>query len=139
MSQTMIRILAILLLVVVCTFTGGGYAHYRWMEAKTAKIALHASEQVRKDEHDNAVSTIRKLDSYSVTTAQNQVRALSARSDRERVQHSLAAIAAAAPASACGPDPRLAGIAQLLSEGAGLVEEGAGHVDELRAKRNALK
>ena len=123
----------------LAAFLSGGYAHMRWTDSKAAKAALMASEQARTTEHENAVSTIRKLDSYSVTTAQNATRALAARSDLERVRGSLASIASAAPASACGPDPRLAGITDLLAEGAGLVEEGARHTDLLRAQRDALK
>lgn len=120
-------------------FMAGFYTHHRLTEAKAAKAALLASEQARKVEHDNAISVIRKMDSYSVTTVENQRRALAARSDLERVRGSLAAIAAPAASAACPPDPRLAGLADLLAEGAGLVEESARHLDEIRAKRDALK
>lgn len=120
-------------------FVGGAYSHHRWTEAKAIKAALQASEQARKVEHDNAVSVIRKMDSYSVTAVENQRRALAARSDLERVRGSLAAIAAPAASAACRPDPRFSGILQLLDEGAGLVEESARHVEELRAQRDALK
>ena len=120
-------------------FAAGFYTHLRLTEAKAAKAALQASEQARKVEHDNALSVIRKMDSYSVTTVENRLRALAARSYLERVRGSLAAIAAPAASAACPTDPRLAGLADLLAEGAGLVEEGARHVDDLRAKRDALK
>lgn len=120
-------------------FSAGAYSHMRWTEAEAAEASLQASEQARKDERDNSVSTIRRMDAYSVTAAQNQVRALAARSDADSVRHSLAAIASAAPASAYSADPRLAGIADLLSEGVGLAEEGARHVEELRAQRDALR
>lgn len=120
-------------------FSAGAFTHMRWAEAKAAKAALQASEQARKVDHDNAVSLIRKMDSYSVTTVESQRRALVARSDLDRVRHSTAAIAAAPAASANCADPRLARIAELLGEGASLAEEGARHVDELRAKRDALK
>jgi hypothetical protein len=125
--------------VAVGLFAAGAYSHHRWTEAKAAKAALQASEQARKVERDNAVSLIRKMDSYSVTAVENQRRALVARSDLERVRNSAAVLAASAPAAACGPDPRLAGVLELLAEGAGLVEEGSRHVDDLRAKRDALK
>ncbi len=123
----------------VVAFSAGAYSHFRWTEARAVKAALKASEQAREIEHANAVSAIRRMDSYSVTAARNQARALPARSDLERVQHSIAAIAAAPAASACGPDPRLARVLDLLGEGAGLVEESARHIEELRAKRDALK
>lgn len=125
--------------VAVGLFAAGAYSHHRWTEAKAAKAALQAEQQARKAERDNAVSLIRKMDSYSVTAVENQRRALAARTDLERVRNSLAVIAAPAASAACEPDPRLAGIADLLAEGAGLVEEGARHVDDLRAKRDALK
>lgn len=124
---------------ILASFIAGGYAHMRWTEAKAVKLAMAASEQTRKVEHENAVSTIRRMDSYSVTVAENQRRAMPARTDLASVQHSLAAIASSAPASACGPDPRLSRVIELLGEGAGLVEEGARHADQLRAQRDALK
>lgn len=120
-------------------FSAGAYSHMRWAGAKAAEAALLASEQARKVEHENSVSTIRRMDSYSVTVAENQRRAMPARTDLASVQHSLAAIASSAPASACGPDPRLSRVIELLGEGAGLVEEGARHADQLRAQRDALK
>lgn len=131
------RLLAYLA-ILAAVFAAGAYSHHRWTEARAIKAQLAASEQARKVEHDNAVSVIRRMDSYSVTAASNAARALPARTDLVSVQHSLAAIASADPASACGPDPRLARIADLLAEGAGLAEEGARHVEELRAKRDAL-
>jgi hypothetical protein len=122
-------------------FTAGMVSHARIAKAKADAANLKASEKARKDEHVNAVSTIRRMDDYSVTSARNAARALPARSDLASVQHSLSFIAAApaSAASGCVPDPRLSGIAELLGEGASLVEEGARHVDELRAKRDALK
>lgn len=119
-------------------FGAGAYTHMRWADAKAAKAALMASEQARKDEHENAVSTLRKLDTFHATEAENSRRALAARSDLDGLRNSLAAIASAAPASACGADSRLPGIAQLLAEGAELAAEGADHVDRLRDQRDAL-
>lgn len=120
-------------------FGSGAYTHKRWADGEAAKAAILASEQARKDERDNAVSAIRRMDSYSVTVAENQRRALPARSDLVSVQHSLASIAAEAPASACGADDRLARVADLFGESASFLEEGARHLEELRATRDALR
>lgn len=129
------------LVALTTAFTAGLVTHARIVKAKTDAANLEASEKARKDEHVNAVATIRRMDDYSVTSARNAARALPARSDLARVQHSLAVIAAApaSAASGCVPDPRLPGLLELLGEGASLVEEGPRHLEELRAKRDALK
>lgn len=132
------RILAVLALL-AAAFGSGWVGHVKYRAGVDAQAALAASEQARKADHDSAVSKIRALDSYSVSAAGNAARALPARDDLRGMQHSLATIAAAGVASSCGVDPRLAGLADLLGEGAGLVEEGARVADELRAQRNALR
>ncbi|WP_349745249.1 hypothetical protein [Roseateles cavernae] len=134
----MIARILVALASLALAFAAGAFVHYRWVLAEVTQRALDQSEATRKVEHDNAVSTIIKMDRYSVTAAQNQPRVLAARTDLVGVQHSIDAIAAAAPASACGPDPRLAGVLELLRESASLVEEGPRHLEELRAKRDAL-
>lgn len=132
------RLLALAIAVASIFGAGMGYqAHRDSVKALQASIA--ASEQARKVEHENAVSLVRRMDSYSVTQAQNAARAAESRAVVASVQHSAAAIASAAPASACGVDPRLSVLAELLAEGAGLVEEGAREVERLRAQRDALK
>ncbi len=125
--------------IVAGSFGAGVYAHKRWADGRAAEAALMASEQARKVERENAVSSIRKLDNFAAEQATNQRNALAARSDLERLQHSLSTIAAAAPAASCPDDPRLAGVVELLRTGSGLVEEGSRHVADLRAKRDALK
>ncbi len=125
--------------IVAGSFGAGAYTHKRYADGEAAKAAILASEQARKVEREQAVSSIRKLDNFAAEQAANQHNALAARSDLERLQHSPDTITAAAPAASCPADPRLAGVARLLSEGAGLVEEGARHVDELRAQRDALR
>lgn len=125
--------------VIAGSFGAGAYTHKRYADGESAKAAILASEQARKVEREKAVSTIRKLDNFAAAQTQNERAALAARSDLERLRNSLAAVAAPATAASCPADPRLAGVARLLDEGAGLVEEGARHVDELRAQRDALK
>ena len=127
------------LALLASVFCAGVYSHYRWAEAKAAKAALQASEQARKDERVNAVSSIRKLDNFAAAQAADARRALAARSDLEQLRSSLAALASPAAPASCPVDGRLRGLADLLSEGAGLVEEGPRHVEELRAQRDALK
>ena len=124
--------------VVAGAFGAGAYTHKRYADGEAAKAAILASEQARKVERENAIASIRKLDNFAATQAENERRSAAVRSDLERLRNSAAAIAAAAPASACEPDPRLAGVLELLQEGSGLVEEGRRHVDDLRAKRDAL-
>lgn len=120
-------------------FSAGAYSHMRWADAKAAKAALQASEQARKDERENAVSAIRKLDNFAAAQAADQGRALAARSDLEQLRGSLAALTGPAAPASCPVDGRLRGLADLLAEGAGLVEEGPRHVEELRRQRDALK
>ena len=120
-------------------FSAGAYSHMRWAGAKAAEAALLASEQARKVERESAVSAIKKLDNFAAEQAANERRALAARSDLERLRGSLAAIAGPTPAASCPVDPRLAGVVDLLREGAGLVEESGRHVDQLRAQRDALR
>ncbi|MBW8783010.1 MAG: hypothetical protein JF599_14155 [Verrucomicrobia bacterium] len=67
-------------------FSAGAYSHMRWADAKAAKAALQASEQARKDERENAVSAIRKLDNFAAAQAADQGRALAARSDLEQLR-----------------------------------------------------
>jgi hypothetical protein len=111
-------------------------------QAAQGRRAVAASETLRTEEHDDATIRIKTLDSYAALAPVRQARALDARSDLVGVQQLLATLAAPAPASAaasaCGPDPRLSGLAELLSEGTSLVEEGARVADELRDQRDAL-
>lgn len=120
-------------------FSAGAYAHMRWADAKAAKAALQASEQARKVEHDNAVSMVRKMDSYSVTMAQEAARAVVARSDTQRVRDAIPSIAAAASAAACSADDRSARAVELFGESLELLEEGRRHVERLKAQRDALR
>lgn len=119
-------------------FGSGAYTHKRWADGKAAEAALMASEAARKIEREQAVSSIRKLDNYAAAQADNERRALTARSDLERLRNAIAATASATPAS-CPADERVGRLADLLRESAELSEEGARHVDDLRAKRDALK
>ena len=125
--------------VALALFSAGGYSHMRWADSKANKAALNDSEQARKGEYDNAVSSIRKLDNFAAEQAASSRRALAARTDLERLRGSLAALASPAAAASCPTDGRLRGLADLLGEGAGLAEEGARHVEELRAQRDALR
>jgi len=129
------------LVALLTAFGAGMWTHARIARADALQVGLKASEQARKDEHVNAVSTIRRMDDYSVTAARNSARALLARDDLASVQHSITVIAAAhaSAASGCVPDPRLPRLLELLRESASLVEEGPRHLEELRAKRDALK
>lgn len=131
------KLLAVLL-ALAAAFAAGWVRSDKHRDGIEAKKALAASEQARKTEQDNARSRITAMDNYSITAQAEKLRALDARSDRVSVQHSLAAIARAAPASGCEPDPRVRILADLLAEGAGLAEEGAGHVADLRAQKRAL-
>lgn len=131
------KLLAVLL-ALAAAFTAGWVRSDRHRDGIEAKKLLAASEQARKTEQDNARRNITALDNYGLAAQVEKGRALDARSDRVGVQHSLAAIASAAPASGCEPDPRVRILADLLAEGAGLAEEGAQHVADLRAQKRAL-
>lgn len=106
------------------------------------RAELQATEQLRTEEHHDAVTQITALDHYATAQQQRRPRLLAARGDLERLQQSAlrlqAPAADAAAASACGPDPRLARVLELLREGAGLVEEGSRLADELRDQRDSL-
>lgn len=129
------------LAALVLAFVAGIRFHIHWAEGKAAAARAQASEEARKVERTNAVATIRRMDNFAQAQQRNAAAALPARSDLERVQHSIDRIASApgpAASAACGPDPRLAGVLELLREGASLVEEGPRHLEELRAQRDAL-
>ncbi|SEL11669.1 hypothetical protein SAMN05216359_105254 [Roseateles sp. YR242] len=129
------------LVALMLAFAAGIRFHIHWAEGKAAANRAQASEEARKVERTNAVSTIRRMDNFAQAQQRNAAAALPARSDLERVRHSLDRIVSApAPAASatCGADPRLAGLVELLRESAGLVEEGPRHLEELRAQRDAL-
>jgi hypothetical protein len=119
-------------------FSAGAYSHMRWSSAKAAKAALLASEQARKVERESAVSAIRKLDNFAAEQAANERRALTARSDLERLRGSLATLASPAPAASCPVDERSARAVELFGESLELLEEGRRHVERLKSQRDAL-
>ncbi len=139
------RALAVVGLLVLAVLLGFGLGR---CSARTAhqladtRAQLQASETLRAEEHHDAVDQITSLDQLATAELVRRPRVLAARGDLVRVQQSLhhieAAAAVAPAASACGPDPRLAGLAQLLREGAELAEEGSRHVEQLRDQRGAL-
>lgn len=106
------------------------------------RAELQTSETLRQEEHRDAADQITSLDQLATAELVRRPRVLAARGDLVRLQQSSLRIEAAASiapaASGCSPDPRLAGIAELLREGAGLVEEGSRHVADLRDQRDAL-
>lgn len=124
--------------IVLASFIAGGYTHHRWVAYDQAKAAVAASENARKTERENARRDLTALDNYSVTQARNQVAATSRARVVAGVQHDLSAFASAAPASACGPDPRIRILENLLGEGVGLVGEGADHIEAIRAQKQGL-
>lgn len=132
--------------ITAATFLAGfglGWWHCAANQAVTQTRAdLRASETLRTEEHADAVEQITALDQLATAQLVRAPRVLAARDDLVRVQRAALAIEAATaigPAGqACGVDPRLAGLAELLREGASLVEEGSRHVEQLRDQRDAF-
>lgn len=123
-------------------FSAGVYAHMRWTEAEPVKAALEVSETNREIEHENTTTAIRKLDNFIAVQQGNghaAVRDAALVASVQRDFASVAAVPASGASSSCPADPRLGRISDLASEGAGLLAEGVRHLEELRAKRDALK
>lgn len=139
------RALATIGAIALAGLVGFGLGWWRCSSGQAlteTRAELHASETLRTEEHTHAAAEIRAVDNLAMARQARQPRVLAARGDLVRLQQSslrLEAAAAAAPASAaCGPDPRLAGVLELLREGAGLVEEGSRLAGDLRDQRDAL-
>lgn len=136
---------------VALAFAAGAAITHKWHKAdeleqqiQSANELIKTQEEYREEERIASRSRTNSLGNYAKSLQKEGAKAAAASANYERVRLSLAASKSAykAPtegADSCGPiRARLRTVEQLLSEGAGLVKEGSGHVEQLRAKRDAL-
>jgi len=101
--------------------------------------ALEQSEVNREAERIAARTRTQQLDGFARRLQAEQSIAAAAARDTERVRIEADRIAAAARAGTAQPDgATVAGLVELLGEGAGLLEEGRRHLAECGAAREAL-
>lgn len=133
---------------VALAFAAGAMVTHKWHKAseleaqvQSANELIKTQEEYREEERLAARTRAEALGQYAKSLQKEGTRAADARADLERLRLSLAA-SSPAPAEgtdSCGPErTRIRELSDILSEGARLAAEGGEHVEQLRAKRDAL-
>jgi hypothetical protein len=121
---------------------GAGWRVQGWRHAAATAEALEVAAETARLRQQAATQAAERNDrDTNQALARARAAALDARGDLERLRIAAGAVAAdpAASAAGCSDDGRLAVVARLLTEGAGLVEEGGRRVEQLAAEKAALQ